>query len=76
MTEQVALDVWLRFDSPDDEEATYEANTFKSVDARGVETFTVEWYHNAVGQVTKVSFPTYEAASAWLVAQGYQDFSS
>ena len=35
--EQTALDVWLRFTSPDDEMATYEANTFKSVDADGDE---------------------------------------
>ncbi len=74
--EQTALDVWLRFDSPDDEEATYEANTFKGVDADGVEIYRVDWYHTAVGQVTEVPFSTYEEATAWLEAAGYQDFSS
>ena len=74
--EQIALDVWLRFDSPDDEETTYEANTFKEVDANGVETYRVDWYHNSVGQVTEVSFSTYDEAKAWLEAAGYQDYSS
>lgn len=74
--EKTALDVWLRFDSPEDEEATYEANTYKDVDAGGVEIYRVEWYHTAVGQVTTISFSTYEKARAWLEAAGYQDYSS
>jgi hypothetical protein len=73
---QTALDVWLRFESPDDEETTYEANTFKEVDADGAETFRVDWYHVDVGQVTSVPFSSYEQAKAWLEAAGYQDFSS
>jgi hypothetical protein len=67
-----ALDVWLRFDAPDDEEASHEANTFRDVDGR----YFVAWYHTAVGVVTHVFFDTYEEACAWLTEQGYQDFSS
>ena len=76
MTTQTALDVWLRFDSPEDEESSAEANTYREVDADGAETYRVEWYLTAVGLVTRVPFATYEQAQAWLEAEGFQDFSS
>lgn len=66
------LDVWLRFDDPEDEEASHEANTFIT-EALG---FRVEWYHTAVGQVSSQEFDTYEAAAAWLTEAGYQDFTA
>jgi hypothetical protein len=67
-----ALDVWLRFDSPDDDdEASSEANTFADGD-----TFRVEWYHTAVGQVSERSFATHAEAQAWLTAEGFQDFTA
>lgn len=66
-----ALDVWLKFDGPDDEDATLEANTYATADG-----FEVEWYHTAVGQVTSVPFETLEAARAWLTSQGFEDYSS
>lgn len=66
-----ALDVWLRFDSDEDEDPTHEANTFKV--AGGWE---IHWYHNDVGQVTAEHFHTLSDALAWYEANGYQDFSS
>lgn len=66
-----ALDVWLLFLSPDDEDAHAEANTFRTADG-----FAVEWYLSAVGLVTSRTFPTYAAAVAWLAAVGYMDFTS
>jgi hypothetical protein len=66
-----ALDVWLRFDSPDDEESSAEANTYED---NGV--YRVEWCLTAVGLVKTRSFITYEDAVAWLTAEGFQDFTS
>jgi hypothetical protein len=66
-----ALDVWLRFESDDDEEPSHEANTFRDSDG-----FRVEWYHTAVGQVSSRHFDTYADVQAWLISQGFSDFSS
>lgn len=73
-----ALDVWLKFDAensgegyPADEEASHEANTFK----RGGK-FVVEWYHTAVGQISRKEFDSHAEAQAWLTAEGFQDFTS
>lgn len=71
-----AMDVWLYFDSPDGEDPSHEANTYKDVAPDGTETYRVEWSHTAVGQITTVTFTTYEQARAWLEAAGYQDFTS
>ena len=71
------IDVWLRWNGSgvdkngDDELADYEANTFRTTDG-----FRVDWYLNAVGQVTSVWFDTYVAAQEWLTANEYQDFTS
>lgn len=69
---EVPLDVWLAFDSPEDEEASHEANIFYTTDGR----FDVQWYHNAVGLVSHREFSTYAEAAKWLEDGGYQDFSS
>lgn len=65
------LDVWLRFEHPDDEEAAYEANTFRTADGG----YRIEWYHNAVGLVAKEDFDTLDEAYAWYERNGYQDFT-
>lgn len=65
------LDVWLRFDSPDDEEASHEANTYRNEDG----SYRVEWCHTAVGLVKTAKFSTYAAATAWLESHDYQDFT-
>lgn len=67
-----ALDVWLRFESDEDEEPTHEANTYREKDG-GVR---IEHYHTAVGLVSTVRFPDYADAVDWYTANGYQDFSS
>lgn len=73
------LDVWLKFDSSEperhDEEPSHEANVYH-VEDTGSGAYCVEWYHTAVGQVTREWYPTYGAACASLEASGYQDFSS
>ena len=70
-TQSTALDVWLRFDTPEDEESSAEANTYED---DGL--YRVEWYLTAVGLVTTRSFTTYEEAAAWLTAEGFQNFTS
>lgn len=71
ITNTAPLDVWFLFDDEDDEEPSHEANTF---DMGGY--FIVEWSNTSVGQITSVDFDTYEEATAWLEAAGYQDFTS
>ena len=66
------LDVWLKFDSPDDEETSHEANIFYEY---GTGLFRVEWYNTAVGLVSSVHFDTYRRASGWLESCGFQDFT-
>ena len=66
------LDVWLAFDEPGDEEASHEANTFRTEEGR----FRVDWYHTFVGQVSSREFNTRKEARQWLTDAGYQDFSS
>lgn len=76
-TERIAMDVWLRFAHPADEEAEYEANTYaERPDDEHDWHFIVEWYHNAVGQVTREQFGSYTEASAWLTNAGYDDYTS
>ena len=68
---EVALDVWLRFDGDDDDEAEQEANTYATDDG-----FRVDWSHTAVGQITSVHFGTLAEAHAWLTRNGYADFTA
>lgn len=70
MTTETPFEVWLKFESPEDEEATYEANTYKT--AYG---YRVEWYHAAVGLVTCIDFDTLEEAHAWYKRENFQDFT-
>ncbi len=69
---ETPLDVWLMFDADEDEDASHEANTYRTFSGG----FRVEWSHTAVGLITSREFDTYAAAAAWLTAGGYQDFSS
>jgi hypothetical protein len=68
-----AIDVWLRFENPDDadDEPVAEANTFHELNR-----FRVDWYLTSVGQVTSVYFDTYAEAEAWLTQEGFLDFTS
>lgn len=68
-----ALDVWLRFDSSADDEATYEANTYPNDDGTG---YVVKWYHNFVGQVSEREFGSYWEAQNWLAENGYEDYTA
>lgn len=66
-----AMDVWLRFESDEDEEPTHEANTYAEGDR-----FVIKWYHVDVGLVSAVRFDTLDAVWAWYDANGYQDYSA
>lgn len=66
------LDVWLRFESDNDDEASHEANTYFN-DNTG--RYRVEWYSNAVGLVTHEEFDSYFDAQEWLERAGYIDFT-
>lgn len=63
-------EIWLLFDSPEDEEPSHEANVYR-VNGGAV----VAWSHTAVGQVTEKSFPTVIQARQWLAACGYEAYS-
>jgi hypothetical protein len=64
------IDVWLRHIG-DDEEAEAEANTYRD---GGL--FRVDWYLTSVGLVASQWFITYDQATGWLTAEGFQDFTS
>lgn len=67
------LDVWFKFDFPDDdEEPSHEANTFDD----GDDGYVVEWYHVAVGLVSSKRFGSLDAAHDWLTGMGFQDLTS
>lgn len=65
-----ALDVWLRFDSPEDEDASAEANTWPDG-----EMFRVDWCLSMVGLITSVYFHSHADAQSWLEAQGFDDYT-
>lgn len=65
-----SLSVWLKFESPEDEEVAYEAN----VDQDG-NLFVASWSHTAVGVVRSRAFTTEEAAEGFLAAEGFQNFT-
>lgn len=63
--------VWLQFDTDEDEGATREANIYRDGDG-----YRVEWYHVAVGLVTRHHFDTLAAAEAFLIREGFENFTS
>ena len=67
--------VWLKFDSNMDEEPSYEANIVEELED-GMVIFVVEWYHTAVGQVSRREFKNLASAEHWLRERNFQDFSS
>lgn len=69
------IDVWLKFDDDTDDEATYEANTFATLDS-GETRYAIRYYHSDVGQITEVRFATLAEAYAWYEAHGFQDFTT
>jgi len=66
------VDIWLKFETPVDEEPSFEGNTFPTEDGR----YCLEWYHTAVGQVSRKWVDTYADAVRFWESNGFQDFSS
>lgn len=76
-SERIRLDVWFNFAGPHDADPEYEANTYaERPDDEREWVFIVEWYHDAVGQITREEFDTYQRAATWLTDAGYDDYSS
>ena len=63
--------VWLKFESFEDEEAVAEANIIE--EAGG---YVVAWSLTSVGLVKRVWFYGHDEAVAWLEKEGFQDCSS
>lgn len=66
-----ALEVWLKFDTPEDEETTAEALVWEDGGQ-----FRVDWDLTAVGLVTSVYFNTHEEARTWLEREGFEDYTA
>ena len=64
--------IWLKFDHPDDEEASHEADIFTDSDGSA----RVEWWNTDVGQVTTEEFPDTASAERALESSGYVDFTA
>ena len=69
---QYRSETWLRFDHPNDEGASHEANVTELPDGR----VKVEWSHVSVGQVVTKTFNTREEAERFLSDGGYRNFTS
>ena len=65
------MQIWLKFDDENDEEASHAANIF--TDGEGAR---IEWWNESVGPVTTVYKDTVADAEKWLEGAGYQDFTS
>lgn len=62
-------ETWLKFDSEDEDEASYEAYIYKTEHG-----YTADWNHTAVGLASSVDFGTLEEAQAWLAENGFTVF--
>ena len=66
------MQIWLKFDHPDDEDASHEANIFTNSDG----TARLEWWHSGVGLVTTEHHPDTASAERALESSGYSDFTA
>lgn len=64
-------DVWLKFDQPDDETPSLEANTFKAADG-----YQIRWYHVDAGVVNRVNAPTLGDVFEWYASHGFTDYTA
>lgn len=64
-------EVWLKFEDPEDEEAELEAFVYE----RGFIIF-VDWWHSAVGKVTRRSYPNRYDAHKWLLSEGFENYTA
>lgn len=65
------MQIWLKFDAPDDEEASHAANII----TEDGET-RIEWWNEAVGLVSTVNASSVRNAERWLTDRGYIDFTA
>lgn len=65
------LDVWLKFDSDEDEIPTLEANTRMTVTG-----YAIDWYHIGVGLVTSLEFDTLADAYDWYESNNFSDYAA
>lgn len=65
------MQIWLKFDAPDDEEASHAANIItENGEVR------IEWWNEAVGLVRTVQASSVRNAERWLTDRGYIDFTA
>lgn len=65
------MQIWLKFDAPDDEDASHAANIFDDGDGA-----RIEWWNEAVGLVTTVYRDTVAEAEQFLESAGYENFTA
>ena len=65
------MQIWLKFDAPDDEEASHAANIFTEGDE-----VWIEWWNEAVGLVSTVNASSVRNAERWLTDRGYIDYTA
>lgn len=65
------MQIWLKFDAPDDEEASHAANIFTEDDGA-----RIEWWNEAVGIVSTVNASSVRNAERWLTDRGFADFTA
>ena len=65
------MQTWLKFDAPDDEEASHAALIF----TEDGET-RIEWWNEDVGIVRTVHATSVQNAERWLTDRGYTDYTA
>ena len=69
--EEDNMQIWFKFDAPDDEEPSHTANIFTEDDGA-----RVEWWNEDVGLVTTEHHPDTASAERALESSGYTDFTA
>ena len=64
------MQIWFKFDAPDDEEPSYTANVFTEDDGT-----RIEWWNEDVGYVYTVNASSIQNAERWLTDRGFIDYT-
>lgn len=65
------MQIWFKFDAPDDEDPAYTANVFPEDDGA-----RIEWWNEDVGYVYTVNARSIQNAERWLTDRGFSDFTA
>lgn len=65
------MQIWFKFDAPDDEDPSHTANVFTEEDGA-----RIEWWNEDVGVVSTVNASSVRNAERWLTDRGFIDYTA